>query len=114
MDTKILIIGLLAFSLVLFGCAKGGTASTPGGATSGIQGAGEQAGAPSTSGEVGAEGNGGAAEPVAGGEEPQAGAGAETQTGAGNGSEQDIGGLFNIDTVQPESGSGYEVPAAGE
>jgi hypothetical protein len=31
-----------------------------------------------------------------------------------NNSEEDIGGLFNIDTVQPESGSGYDVPAAGE
>lgn len=93
MDAKILIVALLAFSLVLFGCAKGGTASAPGGVASGIQGAGAPSSVP-PSGEV---------------------APAETQTSAeGNGSEPDLGGLFNIDTVQPDSGSGYEVPAAGE
>jgi hypothetical protein len=114
MDSRILIVALLAFSLVLFGCAKGG--STPSGVAGGVQGAGEQGAAPSSvplSGQVEpAEEGAGTSEPETGGE-PQAPP--ETQTGAeGNGSEPDLGGLFNIDTVQPESGSGYDIPAAGE
>lgn len=108
MDSKILIVALLAFCLLLFGCAKGGAASTPSGVTSGIHGAPSSAPSGEETGGTGTPEAG-----QAGGEETQPEAGAGTQ-GAGNGSEPDIGDLFNIDTVQPESGSGYDIPAAGE
>lgn len=116
MNTKILIIGLLAFSLILFGCAKGGTTGAPG-SVGGGQGA---VGSAPSGGDVAPAGEtegAGTTEPEAGGEP---GAPAETQTGGDvepapeNTSEPDLGGLFNIDTVQPESGSGYDIPAAGE
>ncbi len=117
MDNKLLIIGLLAFSLVLFGCAKGGSTTAPSSGAS--VGAGAPSSAPSGQVEPSGETEGaGTTEPEAGGEGQQAPP--ETQTGGEvepapeNNSEEDIGGLFNIDTVQPESGSGYDVPAAGE
>ena len=114
MNNKLLIIGLLAFSLLLFGCAKGGSAAAPPSGAS--VGSGAPSGAPSGATMGGEEtGTPGPEAPQAGGEtagEPEGQPPA--QEAAGNTSEQDIGELFNIDTVQPESGSGYDVPAAGE
>ena len=104
MDAKILIVGLLAFSLVLFGCAK--SAEAPSG--------GLQSSWPHIVQVNGTDGNATGAEASgaqSGGNQTQG----QAQGGAtGNGSEPDLGGLFNIDTVQPDSGSGYDVPAAGE
>lgn len=110
MDARILIVALLAFSLVLFGCAKGGASDAPSGGLQSswlhavqVNGTGDNATGAGASG--GAQAGGGNQTQVQG----------QTQGGAtGNGSEPDLGGLFNIDTVQPDSGSGYDVPAAGE
>jgi|GEM_PF-2632132 len=87
MDWKIIFV-LLAVSLLIAGCAKGGQrggtneTGTGNGATGGT---GTQ-----TSGASGGSGTGGA------------------------NASGDVGSLFRIDTDKPLEGSGYEVPAAGE
>lgn len=109
MDAKILIVVLLAFSLIFFGCAKSGTPQDPFG--------GLQSSWPHLVQVNGTEGNTTGAEASGG---VQAGGGNQTQNqtqggaAGGNASGQDLGDLFNIDTAQPDSGSGYNVPAAGE
>ncbi len=84
MDAKIIIIALLACSLLFFGCAKKGETST----------------APIA--------------PSGGVQNQTQNATHDGQAAGGNASGQDLGNLFNIDTAQPDSGSGYNVPAAGE
>jgi len=89
MNWKIVFV-LLAVSLLLAGCAKGGqrggTNETGSGGTTGG----------TTSGGTGAQTGG-------------------TSGGTGSGaSSGDVGNLFQIDTDKPLEGSGYEVPAAGE
>ncbi|MEW5996183.1 MAG: hypothetical protein AB1657_01150 [Candidatus Micrarchaeota archaeon] len=88
MNAKILVVALLAFSLLFLGCAKRG---------------GETPGAPAAPG-------GGA-----GGEQPAGQpSGGEAPAGTVAPPEQDLGGLFNVDTEKPEEGAGFEIPAAGE
>lgn len=88
MNWKI-IFALLAVSLLIAGCAKGGQRGGTNEAAAGGTGAG------------GTAGTGGG---VSGG--------AGTQTGGTSAS--NVGDLFQIDTDKPLEGSGYDVPAAGE
>ncbi len=99
MNWKIVFV-LLAVSLLLAGCAKGGqrggTNETGAGTGSGGTGTG------GTTGETGTQTGG-----TSGGSGTGGTSGGATTSG-------DVGNLFQIDTDQPLEGSGYNVPAAGE
>jgi len=90
MNWKIVFV-LLAVSLLLAGCAKGGQ-----------RGGTNETG---TGGTTGGTGSGGTGTQTGG---TSGGAGAQ----AGNAS--NVGDLFHVDTDKPLEGSGYNVPAAGE
>jgi len=89
MNWKIIFV-LLAVSLLIAGCAKGGQ-----------RGGTNETGAGTGSVGTGTGGTSG---------------GTGTQTGgtSGGASPGDVGNLFQIDTDKPLEGSGYDVPAAGE
>ena len=88
MNWKIIFV-LLAVSLLIAGCAKGGqrggTNETGTGGTSGGTGAGTGSGGTGTGG-----------------------------TSGGATTSGEVGNLFQVDTDKPLEGSGYGVPAAGE